>query len=370
MPTNLDDLELTTVDRNLIRRLVPGVKTVYLAALDKGLSGSFVWRAQWSVGGARSKEHIIKVGPLRKIRREYKGFSEIAAAIDPHCGHMTRKESPRHARGALRHEFARAPGGDETRSLRQTIQALRAPEDAAALIRSLYEERLGGWHFPPGATFRRRFVELGDALDWWTKKIDLPETLQSIGYDGMRSSVRERCDVDVATLPDDVERILSERIPAAFGPVHGDLHSQNVLVVGSQPQLIDFGWTHRSKWRAVDFLMLECSLKFLAAPSDALLDDLLALERSLESVLGGGEFEWADLGGRVHGDELAVVGAAVEEIRRCALESGAVTDAPQYRLGLAAMTAGLASIPQGINRVFLFHSLALHTRVILHGGQL
>lgn len=373
MPANLDHLAISAGDRDLIRRLVPGATTIYLAALDKGLSGSLVWRAQWRVGGPMSKPHVIKVGPLQKIEREFEGFSEVASAIDPRCGFMKISRSKASGRGALRQEFAAGTAANgETLSLRQTIQAMREPSAAQTLVAALYRKRLAGWHFPGEPDFAApKSVRLKTALDWWTRKVDLPKTISSIGATGMATSLHDRCGVDASKMGAAVKRVFSERTAAGFGPVHGDLHSQNVLVVGTnEPEVIDFGWTHRNKWRAVDFLMLECSLKFLATPPDALLDDLLDLERHLEPSLAGGTFDWDSLGDLVRGDELAVTGAAIEEVRRCALGSGAVVDADQYRLGLAGMTAGLASIREHINRVYLVHSLALHTRVILEGGAL
>jgi hypothetical protein len=62
----------------------------------------------------------------------------------------------------------------------------------------------------------------------------------------------------------------------------------------------------------------------------------------------------------MYGRELAKIGAATQAVRECALDAGAVIDLAQYRRGLVALTAGLASLPTDINRAFLLHSLAYH----------
>ena len=145
--------------------------------------------------------------------------------------------------------------------------------------------------------------------------------------------------------------------------MHGDLHAQNVLIDDDgRAELIDFGWTTLDGWRAIDFLMLECSLKFLVSPENARIEDLLGLEQELDSPSPAwDEFEAI----RVYGRELAKVGACVERVRCCALESEAVRNESAYRHGLVALTAGLTSLPYGLNGLFVLHSLAYHTKRLI-----
>jgi hypothetical protein len=53
----------------------------------------------------------------------------------------------------------------------------------------------------------------------------------------------------------------------------------------------------------------------------------------------------------------------VAAVRKAALESGAVSDAAQYRRGLALMTAGLLGSPGERNLAYVVRSLAHHVRL-------
>ncbi|MDA0183286.1 hypothetical protein OJ997_23445 [Solirubrobacter phytolaccae] len=359
-PLQLDHIEIDDVDRDLIARLSLRTKTVFLAALDKGLSGSSVWRARWEVGGVDTKDHVFKIGALYKIQRELDAYVQVASAIDAGSPQMAIARDVVNKRGILVQELMSS--GPGSGSLRARIAATTVPDEATKLIDDLYRKRLQGWHFPTKKRFATANLPMREALDWWTDRIDLPKTMDEIGTSGLATSL-ERF---VAITPDEVislvEDILDREERITLGPVHGDLHSQNILVGTGRIDLIDFGWTNESKWRAVDFLMLECSLKFLVTPANARLVDLLRMETALEPALVGDAVDTASLQALIHGRELAVVAAAVGAIRRAALDAGAVTDASQYRRGLVALTAGLASLPDKINRVFLLHSLATHVK--------
>ena len=79
-----------------------------------------------------------------------------------------------------------------------------------------------------------------------------------------------------------IQRLNETREDFPLGLAHGDLHAQNVLVLGDQLQLIDFAWA-RYGWKALDFIMLECSLKFLVIPAECRIEDLVCLETLIES---------------------------------------------------------------------------------------
>ena len=354
----LDHLDLGDDERALICRSCPGARVIYLAGMDKGLSGSHVWRARWSLGGALSKDHVLKIGPRTKLRREYEAYSSIASVIDPGSPHMALFDADGDPQAALRQEFATAPGGNSV-SLRTAMRGLKHPADAGALIDTLFRVRMARWHFHRSAEVERRAEPLEVALGWWLSHLDLPTAVAQIGDDGVAVSLKRLGLLPLADVFGWVHRVLSHDEDVSIGPVHGDLHAQNVLVgSGGELTLIDFGWTSRS-WRAVDFLMLECSLKFLVSPPSARLEDLLLVEQLLEDAVGTWDYgDWERLVPYIHGRELAKLGAALQAVRTCATESGAVGDVSQYRRGLVALTAALASLPHDINRVFLLHSLA------------
>ena len=114
-----------------------------------------------------------------------------------------------------------------------------------------------------------------------------------------------------------------------------------------------------------DSLSLECALKFDLAIQQVADESLMRMERALEShgpddrpralVLALGELP--------HGRRLATSAACVAAVRKAALEAGAVSDAAQYRRGLALMTAGLLGAPGERNVSYLVRSLAHHVRL-------
>lgn len=362
----LDHLGIATVDRALIAAACRDAERIYLQPLDKGLSGSLVWRARWKSRGIMTKDHVLKVGPLHKIEREYRNYSDIAAAIDKSSPHMTWERDEAAGRGVLRQELV----GDERgvyRSLRAALTSVGEPDEAEALIDRLYRTRMSAWHYAD-ASFTTETAKLSEALDWWTRRVDLPGTVAMVGTDGVESSLSGCLACTFHETAAAVMALLEVEEEISVGPVHADLHAQNVLVdEAGQLHLIDFGWTNY-KWRAVDFLMMECSLKFLVSPAHARLEDLLCIERQLEPTLAGEDVDLAPLRRLIYGAQLSNVAAATASVRRNAFESGAVTGPEQYRRGLVALTAGLASIKNDdFNRVFLLHSLAFHAREAAQG---
>lgn len=142
-----------------------------------------------------------------------------------------------------------------------------------------------------------------------------------------------------------------------LGLTHGDLHAQNVLVSNDSLQLIDFAWA-RYGWKALDFLMLECSLKFLVVPAECRLEDLVHLEALIETGTRADQ-RWLELEDRPYTRYLQILAAALGAIRGQAIAWKAVTDFEQYRRGLIVLMSCLGSYP-GLNRNFLAHSLAYH----------
>jgi len=229
------------------------------------------------------------------------------------------------------------------------------------LIDSVFRERMVRWHFADSGDFEHREEPLRDALDWWLGHLDLDRAAEQVGVEGLASSLAQHGLVALDELPGQVDAVLDRSEQITIGPVHGDLHAQNILVgTDGAITLIDYGWTSH-RWRAVDFLMLECSLKFLVSPPHARLEDLMLVEELLEEAVETWPIgEWGRLVSFIHGRELAKIGAAIQAVRACALTSEAVTGPAQYRRGLIALTAALASLPSEINRVYLVHSLAFN----------
>jgi Ternary complex associated domain 9 len=321
-----------------------------------------VWQAQWRVARAiDSKLHVFKIGRYAKLQREQKAAANVASAIDPHFPHMALFPGTGglKGRGLLRQEFLGQEDG-EVINLRQWI-SLHATDGRQVrnMIDSLYGNRMQRWHVA-GAEYKRHTVQLGDALDRWGTS-NLGKAATEIGKTDLQRSLRALCGASLSSVEAKCDALRTRQETIVVGPVHGDLHAQNVLVTDDRLELIDFADADAErKWRLLDFLMLECSLKFLVAPPHARLSDLIDVEDRIESALVGGRGRVAPLRGRLYGSELEKIASGVVAIRRQALRTEAAEDGRQYRRGLVLMTAGLANLPAPINRVFLIHSLAWH----------
>jgi hypothetical protein len=358
-----DHFNLDERSRDLIESACGDARAVYLTPLDKGLSGSSVWLAYWErPSGAKSKRHVFKIGPERKLCKEMDAIRDIASVIDPGFPNTELLKEKNGDLALLRQEFLGDASG-AVNSLRIAMRESTAPVTAYETLRELYQQRMVHWHplkVEELDYYVRRKTSFGDALESWWKRAAVADQISAVGSTAITQSFTARFACSPSTIEESLGVLAATRATLPIGPSHGDLHSQNVLLDASGGiQLIDYGWTDEY-WRAVDFLMMECSLKFLVSPANAQLDDLLVMEQVLEPALTGHEIDTAPLEKCMLPQALEVVAQAVSAVRRCALDTAAVSGPSEYRPGLALMTAGHSTMP-GLNQLFLLHSLAFHT---------
>lgn len=332
---------------------------VELAPLDKGLSGSKVLLARWTVSGTYTKFHVFKIGDASKLHREYKAITTIAAPLVPNFPNADYKISADKQRALLSQEFIGNDDGS-TRSLRQYIEGALTAAEVAKIIEELYKSR-SNW-IP--ATPKVEHTTVGDHLMPWIRKGDLPKAVAEIGKSAVDASLKARPQLtQLDDLDKLIKKVFASTISIKTGPVHGDLHSQNVIVDRAKKvSFIDFGWTD-VRWLAVDFLWLECSLKYVVAPQYAQLDDLLAIENVLDACWDTGIADTSDLTNRMVGNELARIATGISVIRKHAKQQDPSLSLRDYRKGLIAMTYALTTFPQ-LNRVHLIHSLARETAIV------
>jgi len=362
-----DHLDLPDDHRDLIRWACNYSRRVYLAPMDKGLSGSSVWQARWQLPHDElSKLHVFKIGKVSTLIREEQAVIDIASVIEPGFPLMRLYHRDGAAIGLLRQEFMGDPKG-KTTSLRQYLQdatKCATSHAAASIIESLYLDRLSAWHpkptQPSGEPAAQTGSTLSKTLIWWRNRIRLGDAARQVGYPALSRSLSERYAMTVERLAQEVDSEGHREIELNVGPVHGDLHAQNVNIDERlKLYLIDFSSTAYT-WRAVDFLVMECALKFAATPPHAILDDLILMDNVVEGGNWGDQdgIDLEPLGQCLYGDDLQKIAAAVCVVRRCALSLGAVRRAEDYRSGLIFITAGMAGIGSLLNRPFIFHSLA------------
>ncbi len=255
--------------------------------------------------------------------------------------------------GAPTH-FASLSERSDLQSLRTRV---RESDGGPALVSRILRDRLGPWY--SGARDRRGDFQIADLLSWHLQKAptfgaDFPPP-----WSDFLSWVESDCGCPWSQVPLAVDAALSSTFDLPAGPVHGDLHTQNVLVDElGECFPIDFGWTRSDSSPLIDVVMLECSLKYLALPMRSDLRPLLHVEGALAA------FDSPELpDGIPYGDEAHRVFATVAAVREFALNDlGIGTDA--YRSGLLAMTFALASHP-GLNKPYMLASLQVQSSALL-----
>jgi len=136
--------------------------------------------------------------------------------------------------------------------------------------------------------------------------------------------------------------------------VHGDLHSQNVLIDERyECWPIDFAWCREEASPVLDFTMLESSLKFLAFPQRSALRSLIIIEHALARE----PFPNIKIGAVPYNTEIGNVLRAVIAIRKFALDEMKI-DFIDYRKSLCMMTYVHSTHPL-LNRPFVLASLQI-----------
>lgn len=372
----LDHLFLGENSRNLIYKACAGAKIAYLSPLDKGLSGSSVWLAQWRFHSNQiSKFHVFKIGPLHKLRLEREATQRIASVLIRQFPNVELFEDdnlradPKKRTALLRQEFFGDVEGKAV-NLKKFIECSRDDAEVEMVLRKIYENTMEAWHRASsklGSSHDTSVnLPLNKALDWWTNRMSLSQAAEEIGKTALQRQLTKQFGLTLNGIEARVRRLGQKPERIRIGAVHGDLHAENVLIDGGYNiNVIDYGWTALDKWRAIDFLMMECSLKFVVSPPHAEASDLLFLEAVLEEMWTKTKPQrLRQLAGAINGKSLVKIAKAIGYVRRRALACGAVESSAQYRRGLILLTAGLSSLPKLINRLFLFQSICYHLHKI------
>jgi len=331
----------------LLSALPANAERLSLTPLDKGLSGSKVYQARYEPRARRrSKPFVVKVGPLGKIDREADALNEIVAPTIMQIGPPVLRRG--RTKAALVQSLAALAEGSKLESLRNRV---RKGDDGPQLVDRVLRDRLGPWYLPSEVT-SHDFV-LGDLFEPYLGRGPAFGDSFPPRWDDLFDWVRSDTSCEWDRVEPSVAEAAGTRACLRETVVHGDLHTQNILVDGSECWPIDFGWTRDESSPLVDLAMLECSLKFLAVPRRSELRPLLAVEQALarfEPVL-------PKVGRTPYGTEADRAFRTVQAVRRFGLDDLAIP-ADVYRRGLLLMTFALAT-HEGLNTPYVIASLQI-----------
>jgi 2-polyprenyl-3-methyl-5-hydroxy-6-metoxy-1,4-benzoquinol methylase len=151
-----------------------------------------------------------------------------------------------------------------------------------------------------------------------------------------------------------------QKINSPMTIVHGDLHSQNILIDEDHDCFpIDFYWCHDNSSPLLDLVMLECSLKFLVIPHRADLRSLM----KIDLILFDTAYPQVVIEQVPYRQEILKAIACISEIRKIALDFFKI-NFDDYRLALWMMTYVHNNNPS-LNRPYLLSSLQIISSKIM-----
>jgi hypothetical protein len=273
-----------------------------------------------------SRPFVLKIDRKTKVKREYeantRAFRKLQVERPDHvqvdeadCAGLLAALIPKDhrdlAEGAMTlREWMFRPGNDSTvnRLLRQAYRPLDVRyriEDER--IRTWSEEYQRYWSRGQGARHaRERILDLMDG-----------KPLSQVSYGGRKFRSPLRSFALLKNKPNNFR----------IGPVHGDLHPDNVLVDRfKQTHLIDFSWFDETGHWAKDYVLMELSIRFRLFPLIASSADIFALDTLLTTTPQGVQRictskRWHERARPV----FARLGAAIEGLRQSAAERTSLT---------------------------------------------
>ena len=335
----------------LLSCLPTGASRLSVEPLDKGLSGASVMAGRYFLGNKPSKSFVLKIGESSKIEREARA---VEAFVAPFIAGI---EQPLvrvgQGRSLIGQELRGLTPSSAPTSLRNYV---RDNGSSASVVERLLNVRLSPWYTNSSDPTT---LPLSSICRWWLTKA--PTTLAAMtpgGWEGLATWTQELTGAPKPT-EGQLSRLLAEHVWSGTSIIHGDLHTQNVLVDQASQECwpIDFGWCAEDLPLVLDAVMLECSLKFLAIPMRADLRTLIRIEGSLAME----PYPVVDLAGVPFADEMRNCLAAVQVVRRFALDGPCPVSFSDYKKVLAVLTFCL-SLHRGLNRPLVLSSV----QVLLH----
>lgn len=330
----------------VLSTLPAGVSQVYFAALDKGLSNSKVFSGQYQLGAnGLSRPFVFKIGPANKIRQEFKAVESL---VCPHIQGVNRPIARVVGEAGIIVQDLVGLGANSTlKSLKECVRT----KHGAAIVSRLLKERLGKWYYDGLNAVSDH--SLGQLFAWYLTKVesgpDFPQAWDELKlWTGTISGLAWHDAEPV------IEHLKASSVRSPTCIVHGDLHSQNVIVDDKRETWpIDFAWCHDRSSPLLDLTMLECSLKFLGFPQRSDLHTLIKLEHELLKRRSPSP----SLGRVPYQTEINNVLKAVRAIRDFAMGDMGISF-KDYRKALVLMTYCHATHPK-LNRPLVLSSLQM-----------
>ena len=331
----------------ILSTLPAGADRIYLSPLDKGLSGSKVYSAKFDIEGRRvSKLFVLKVGSKDKLDAEYLAVEQL---VSPHISGVGQ---PVYRIGRNKALLAQELAGLSSNATLVSLKNyIRSTTDPVRIIHRLLCDRLGHWYQQSRNKTHDRH-KIASLFRWHLSKVTRPIYPQD--WVDLQTWVTKITGQGWGDIDSAIASVKSKSITTPTTIVHGDLHSQNVLVdERDECWPIDFAWCHDNTSPVLDFTMLECSLKFLAIPQRSDLRVLIGIEDRLARE----PYPTIAIGEVPYSKEISSILKAIISVRRLAIEDMGISF-DDYMASLCIMTYVHSTHPM-LNLPFVLASLQL-----------
>jgi protein-tyrosine phosphatase/nicotinamidase-related amidase len=300
----LDGLELSDVDRTLVRYLFRDCRSVRLSELTGGFSGNVVaGSTSVDMHGHEQVPHVVKIGPQEEMGKERSSFERIQDVLGNAAPQIT-DFADQANRGAIKYRYA-SMGGTFSTTFQKAYQNGMPQEQVEEVLDTVFGEQL--MRFYKAAELEScDLLELYWFSDRWAPSVRA-NAESILGRDAPGETVeilpgREApnvCRFYDETLHD-LPRRPADQIYKSW--MHGDLNGANIILDGHRNVwLIDFFYAHRGHVLQ-DFAKMENDLLYIWTPVDDedelanacdLTDRLLAVE-DLAAPLPEAPEEWKE----------------------------------------------------------------------------
>jgi hypothetical protein len=327
-----------------------GLHRIYLKALDKGLSGSKVYSGRYETpDGRASMPLIFKLGPLKKIEDEFDAINNyVVNRIGGISSPYIRKHS---TTGLLVQSIAGLTSRSTLTSLKEYVRTSSDPE---AVVYRLLGDRLSGWYDGHLRHQSQKPHRLRQVFKWYLNKVGTGDPFPADWAD-LKVWVENATGLGWNRVPEILEHLKDSDVLSQSTIIHGDLHSQNILIdERGECWPIDFYWCQDST-PILDFVMLECSLKFLAIHQRSDLRSVIEIENGLARE----PFPTMSIPEIPYRGEIANVLRAIQAVRHFAMDKMRIRF-DDYRRALCLMTYVHSTHPK-LNRPLILASLQILT---------
>jgi hypothetical protein len=279
-------------DADLLKRCAEALKATYVrvGTLQRfGNSGAELFLAEFGDGQRSGYARVVKIASSDLIDEEVNGVAAIRNYFVD--AHEIEEVVDGDERSAIIYRLISAdPDSTDTAPLHDVLCKNLEEEEEERRLETILGHLYDGCCRIAHKGNRKRFV-LGEEYQRYRRHDRCaPRLSAAIGPDA-RDDIFSYLGAEIVDPRHAVGRLEGLEIDGVLGAVHGDLHSNNVMLDHkSEPHLIDFAWARDDAHVIKDFVLMECSLRFLVFPSFSDLDTQLLVDQALLREQG-----WTDV---------------------------------------------------------------------------